>query len=334
MALNITKALDMRDGLGRVAVFYHYFEADPVYRDNLVFFLSTADLGSVDLYLVVADSTIPELPDFPKLKVLNTRNINLDYGGYVQALKHVDAPERYDALIFVNSSVRGPFLPSGTDALWFEHLTRWLSGEVHLVGSSINHLPQGSRYARRYHALFDHPEPLSHVQTTAYAMTKDAFRHLSSIGFYEDQAAYPKEEVIFRYEVRLSQEILAKGWNLAALLEGYRGIDYRKPHEDPNFAAVGGDPLRPRAYFGRTASPQELLFIKTHRSLMDPEDLASWTFTALSRVKDPKILAWAPYQSMKEAAERFLKAAAQQRENHRIGRFRRLTRWLKQGART
>jgi len=149
------------------------------------------------------------------------------------------------------------------------------------------------------------------------------------MGFYADQAAYPKEEVIFRYEVRLSQEILAKGWNLAALLEGYRGIDYRKPHEDPNFAAVAGDPLRPRAYFGRTASPQELLFIKTHRSLMDPEDLASWTYTALLRVKDPKILAWTPYQELKTSTETFLKAFAQKRENQRIGWFRRFTRRLK-----
>jgi len=319
----------MRDAFGRVAVFYHYFEADPIYRDNLVFFLSTADLASVDLFLVVADSTIPELPDLPRLRVLRTRNINLDYGGYIQALREIEAPEAYDILIFVNSSVRGPFLPSGSDASWVGHLARPLSGDVHLVGSSINHLPQGSRYARRYQSLFDHPEPLSHVQTTAYALTQAAFQHLSAIGFYADQEAYPKEDVIFRYEVRLSQEILAKGWNFASLLEGYRGIDYRKPHGDPNFAAVGGDPLRHRAYFGRTATPQELLFIKTNRSLMDPEDLASWTYTALMGVSDPNILSWAPYQALKVATETFLKASARKREHQRIGRFRRLARWLK-----
>lgn len=327
--MKLKKALDMRDELGRVAVFYHYFEADAIYRDNLVFFLATADLDAVDLFLVVADSTLPELPQFPRLRVLNTRNVNLDYGGYIQALRQMDAPEAYDVLIFVNSSVRGPFLPSGSGIPWFTHLARPLSGDVHLVGSSINHLPQGSRYALRYRALFDHPEPLSHVQTTAYAMTQEAYQHLAAIGFYEDQGEYPKEEVIFRYEVRLSQEILAKGWNFTSLLEGYQGIDYRKPHEDPNFAAVGGDPLRKRAYFGRTATPQELLFIKTNRSLMEAEDLASWTYTALLRVKDPKILAWPPYQAMKEAARTVLEASARQREHQRIGRFRRLTRWLK-----
>ncbi len=320
----------MRDESRRVAVFYHYFEADPVYRDNLVFFLSTADLETVDLFLIVADSKIPELPKFPRLRVLNTRNINLDYGGYVKALSQIEALETYDDLVFINSSVRGPFLPSGPEIPWFAHLTRLLSGDVHLVGSSINHLPLGSRYARRYQSLFDHSEPLSHVQTPAYAMTQAAFRHLSSIGFYEDQGEYPKEEVIFRYEVRLSQEILAQGWNLASLLEGYRGIDYRKPHEDPNFAAVGGDPLRRNAYFGRTASPQELLFIKTNRSLIDPEDLASWTYTALSGVRNPVILDWVPYQALKAGNEALLRASALKREHQRIGLFRRWTRWLKE----
>ena len=320
----------MREALGRVAVFYHYYEADSIYRDNLVFFLSTADLNSVDVFLVVADSKLPDLPLFPRLRVIKTRNLNLDYGGYIQALAEIEAPEAYDALIFVNSSVRGPFLPSGDEKPWFTHLTRLLNQDVHLSGSSINHLPLGSRYARRYQSLFDHPEPLSHVQTTAYAMTQTAFRHLASIGFYDEQEAYPKEEVIFRYELRLSQEILAQGWNLATLLEAYRGIDYRKPHVDPNFAAVGGDPLRKNAYFGRTATPQELLFIKTNRSLMDPEDLASWTYTALLNVTEPQILSWAPYQALKDAAETQLRTAALKREHRRIGRFRRLTRWLKQ----
>ena len=319
----------MGNDLGRTAVFYHFFEADAVYRDNLIFFLSTADLDSVDLYLVVADSVLPELPAFPSLSVIRTRNQNLDYGGYVQALHQIESLEAYQALVFVNSSVRGPFPPMGSEMPWFHHLTRLLSGDVHLVGSSINHLPRGSRYARRYQTLFSHPEPLNHVQTTAYAMTQVAYQHLVSIGFYEDQPEYPKEEVIFRYELRLSQEILAKGWNIATHLEGYRGIDYRKPHEDPNFAAVGGDPLRPRAYFGRTATPQELLFIKTNRSLMDSEDLASWTYTALMRVTHPEILDWAPYQALKAESERLLRAAAQKRENQRIGRFRRFTRWLK-----
>lgn len=319
----------MRESFGRVAVFYHYFEADAIYRDNLVFFLSTADLDSVDLFLVVADSPIPKLPAFPRLRVIKTRNLNLDYGGYIQALAQIETLEAYEALIFVNSSVRGPFLLRGTDGPWFTHFIRPLSGDVHLVGSSINHLPLGSRYARRYRSLFEHPEPLSHVQTTAYAMTQAAFAHLASIGFYADQGEYPKEEVIFRYELRLSQEILAKGWNLATLLEGYSGIDYRKPHRDPNFAAVGGDPLRKNAYFGRTPTPHELLFIKTNRSLMNPLDLASWTYTALLGVKDPKILDWAPYQALKDEAEALLKAAAQKREHQRIGRFRRFTRWFK-----
>lgn len=319
----------MRETSGRVAVFYHYFEADSVYRDNLVFFLSTADLDSIDLFLVVADSKLPELPDLPRLRVLNTRNLNLDYGGYVQALAQIENPEVYDALVFVNSSVRGPFLPRGNQSPWFTHLTQHLSGDVHLVGSSINHLPLGSRYARRYQSLFDHPEPLSHVQTTAYAMTQVAFAHLSSIGFYQDQAEYPKEDVIFRYELRLSQEILAQGWNIATLLEAYSGIDYRKPHGDPNFAAVGGDPLRKKAYFGRTATPQELLFIKTNRSLVDAEELASWTYTALLAVKDPRILSWAPFQVLKKDTETLLRAFARKREHLRIGRFRRLVRWLR-----
>jgi hypothetical protein len=315
--------------LGRIAVFYHYFEADAVYRDNLIFFLSMAP-ESADLFLVAAESTLPDLPDIPRLSVIPTRNLNLDWGGYGQAFSKVTGLEAYDALFFINSSVRGPFLSVHDDKSWIRSLTDLLQGDVHLVGTSINHLPESSRYAARYRQLFDHSGPLSHVQTTAYAMTQSAFQHLMSMGFYDVDREYPKEEVIFRYELRLSQEILAKGWNIRGFLQGDQGIDYRQPHEDSNFAAVGGDPLRPFAFFGRTASPIEALFIKTNRSLLETEALTSWTYTALRSVRNPAILSWAPYKDLITRCEALLRAAALTREHRRIGRFRRFTRWLKQ----
>jgi hypothetical protein len=163
-------------------------------------------------------------------------------------------------------------------------------------------------------------------------MTARAFQYLQSIHFWEYEVEYPKEEVIFRYEIRLSQELMAQGWNLATLLGGDRGMDYREDHSDPNFAAIGGDALRPRGYFGRTPGPLELLFVKTNRSLMDAETLSSWTYTSLLAVKDPKILTWLPYQDLKQRCEKDLRDRATVRENQRIGAFRRWTRWLKRKA--
>jgi len=65
VALNIKKAFHMREGLGRVAVFYHYFEADPIYRDNLVFFFRPLILRPLTFFWLLPNRSFPNFRTVP-----------------------------------------------------------------------------------------------------------------------------------------------------------------------------------------------------------------------------------------------------------------------------
>lgn len=68
---------------------------------------------------------------------------------------------RYRFFVWVNSSVRGPFLPAYLHGAmhWTEALTRKITESVKLVGATIN---CGGGYF--------HPDPQPHVQSYAVAM--------------------------------------------------------------------------------------------------------------------------------------------------------------------
>jgi hypothetical protein len=287
----------------KVAVFFHYFEANATYRDNLVFFLAVGYRPEIDLFVVISGDCSVTLPALPNLRILRTENRNNDFGGYAFALTQIDDVDAYDAVLFVNSSVRGPFMPSD-DRSWVERFVAALSHDVHLVGSSINVLPEASPFTEKFATLFDYPKPYSHVQTTAYALSREALAHLRRIGFYDVSEALPKDEVICRYELRLSQEIKRAGWNLGCLLTRYHGIDYRMPHADPNPTAKQGDPLFRGAYFGGTARPEELVFVKTNRDLFGGPRMHRATQRALGRVDQPALRAWPEWRSLRSSTRR------------------------------
>ena len=64
-------------------------------------------------------------------------------------------------------------------------------------------------------------------------------------------------------ELAMSSLVRDHGWNIACLLPPYNAIDYRGPHRDINPATATGHPQTKGAYFGLTAHPFELIFIKS-----------------------------------------------------------------------
>lgn len=269
--------------VSKVAIFYHYFEANQFYKDNFIYFLSEAFNDACDFYIIISSECTVDLPQKTNINYIYAENKNNDFGGYIAAISQLTDIDAYDAYLFINSSVRGPFIPSIYPSNWVSFFTSKLTGDVHLVGSTINILPSASFIAAAFKEQFDYEEPYSHVQTTTYALSRVALKHLLKIGFYDVSERLDKLDVIVRYELRLTQEIKRNGWNIQCFLPTYNSIDYRLWHEDMNFSATNGDPLYSGAYYSRTAHPMELVFVKTNRNMISETDLASFTYTSLAQ---------------------------------------------------
>ncbi|MDP2805261.1 MAG: hypothetical protein Q8O24_04895 [Gallionellaceae bacterium] len=270
----------------KTLVLYHYFEKDLIYVENFFHFLRFGYAPSIDYIVIIAGEHTIDLPQFKNLTYLFTKNKNNDYGGYSFALKQTVNIEAYDFFVFINSSVRGPFLPSYISENWTTCFTNLLTENVGLVGSAINILPTSTFLSKSYKEKYGGDEPFSHVESMAYSMSKKILLYLLEKGLYDLVHPLSKDEVIRDYEIRLSQEVLAAGWNIKCLLAEYNTIDYRKPHADLNPTSDKGDPSCSLSYFGRTAHPYETVFVKTNRDLFTEQYLCRLAYSSLLHIPE------------------------------------------------
>ena len=265
----------------KVAIIYHFYEADETYRDNLVFFLNVGIDDQADYFIFISgESSIP-LIFRDNIKYIFIENKNHDYGGVVNFVKrYKDA--RYENYIFINSSMRGPFLPTYVKSFWYDNFLNRISGKIALVGGSINLLPETSPHSRHFSKEFDYSAPYIHVQTTAYAMSCDAFSALIDSGIFSIEEDLEKNEIISYYEIRITQELLRRGLSISSLLPLYEYFDNSKRNIEYKDTLYHGDPLYKDAFFGRSVHPYENIFVKTNRNMIDAAELSSLTFTTLA----------------------------------------------------
>lgn len=255
----------------KLAVIYHYYEKDDTYRENFVFFLARAWRPEIEFFIVISGDHSIILPTYANVHYVYTENLGHDFGSYAAATES-GALDGFDRLIFVNCSVRGPFLPHYSTGCWTTPFLSLLKGDVHLCGSAINILHD----TRPTHALYrqrhpEDPEPFSHVQSAAHAMTAECFAFLRAQGLYTAARKLDKESAVAECEVGMSMLVRGHGWNLACLLPPYNSLDYRLPHSEINPATTTGHPQRRGAYFGLSPHPFELIFIKTGWNLLSSE---------------------------------------------------------------
>ena len=276
---------------GRITVFYHYFEANDHYRDNFIYFLTTCYDKYVEYYITISgDVCSVDLIQQNNITYIRCENKNLDYGGFSTALSHIDKIHPADVLIFINCSVRGPFLPAYLRGPWTDTFTEFLKDDVHLVGTGISLIPENARVMSHLPADRFSP-PYAAIQTTAYALTGTAVSYLRDLGFYDNRSSMSKDQIVAQYEVRLSLEIMKRGWKIHCLLPTYGSPHGSEPNL--NLSARGGDPHQRRAFFSRSLHPVELIFIKTARHMLSDRELASHTYTALLDHQRRRGIAWA-----------------------------------------
>jgi hypothetical protein len=268
-------------------ILYHLFPSIPQYVNNFLFFFKTGYTTNFDYLVIVAGELTIDLPQAQNIRYTFTENINYDFGGYGFAINSIrENLFEYDFFFFINSSVRGPFLKDDAK-FWFEKFQIELEAGNSLVGATINILESGN-LINKISSLYPYFHiPYTHIQSTTYVVDKKAMEHLVAIGFYDDSLNnMTKEEVIIHYEIRLSQELLSKGFLIKSLLNKYDGVDYREEHHDINFSSRNGDPSFRGAYFGQTINPYEVVFIKTNRNILGPLELFKLSIRSLNNRLD------------------------------------------------
>jgi hypothetical protein len=248
-------------------VIYHYFEKDASYRDNLLHFLLFGVLPELDYIFVMSGNHSVQLSELPNVRYLFTEPKKSDFGGYSQLINEGLNVDPYDNIFFINSSVRGPFVPPYCHQPWYEAFLEQMQSDVGMVGTSICTLKESFRHSINYQSRYGGIPPYSHVQTMAYVLRREVLTQLIADGFYQKDRDSTKTLAIEDYEIHLSQLVLKQGWNLHCLLPEFNSIDYRLSHTNPNPNSTVGDPNEVLGYFGRSAHPYETIFVKTNRDL-------------------------------------------------------------------
>ncbi len=235
---------------------YAYYEKNDQYKENLKIFLETAILDNVDYYIIINGKCTLELPKKDNINIIYRENIGYDFGAYSHCI-HKYISKDYDYYIFINGSVRGPYISS--DKNWLnEFLKLFNSPDVKLVGTSINILTYCCNVDLEKEYLYK--PPYSHIQSMFFILNKDGFKYLMDLNFFNEEIInnYTMYELIINKEIKLSQLILKNNWNINCILEKYKNKDYRQVKH--NFNPSNDDPYYINGYFGKTIKPDEVIF--------------------------------------------------------------------------
>ena len=202
-----------------------------------------------DFIIICNDRNINiSVPDF--VSVINRDNIGYDFGAWSEGLLTGDRYKQYENFIFLNSSVIGPYLPDGYTKQWPYRFLDGLTDNIKLFGSTIN--------------AFENSHSAIHVQSFAYCMQQKTVEYLVSKGIFSLMTFSKNfESAIWNYEVRMSREIIAAGWNIGSLMHNYDGVDFTFIDKTPAEYNISwhGDIMFPNTEIDR----KEVMFVKGNR---------------------------------------------------------------------
>lgn len=146
-------------------------------------------------------------------------------------------------VLIINSSVRGPFVPSYMDKQyrWTDAFTSKINGLVKLVGPSIS---CGS------------PQP--HVQSFLIATDQVGLGILRKEGAFKCYAT--QAETVQHSEIGGSAAILRWGYSIDSLMLKYQGVDWRDAKNHKCNQQINPGPQY--MYDGTTVNPLETMFVK------------------------------------------------------------------------
>lgn len=259
---------DQTKRIHKYVCFYVYAETDQLTRHNFKYFLKHGILDYVDYYIIVNTEYSVEIPKRENVIVLFRDNVGFDFGAWTDTIVTF-VKRSYEYYIFINSSVRGPYIRKDVKKDWLHlFLELFENKDVHLVGTTLSIYESPTFYDYNLQKYFGHPPPYNYVNSMFFILDKQAFQFLqmNHSFFIENINNITNLRLItIRREMKMSQLILKNNWNINSIVPRYRGLDYRKVKHDMNPATnrtVFADLNRPGAYFGHTLEPFDTIFFK------------------------------------------------------------------------
>lgn len=271
MLKNICFILNIKPHMSKIAIVYAYYEKNEEYRKNMEYFIKMgvyANDENMDYFIVVNGETNYSFPQYSNLKVFFRQNEGFDFAGYNRGIEEsIKTGKCYDYYTFINTSCRGPFLPSYCRNMkWTEPFLQLFEKDetVKMVGSTINMLTWSFR---------------PHVQSYFVMIKSDALDYIKNTGLFNRNFTLIID-VIENQEIELSLKLLRRGWNISSIVPEWQNINYpqllSQLNERGTYSSIStnnyefkcqgraGDILhKGKLCFGRDVHPYELIFIKT-----------------------------------------------------------------------
>mmetsp|Transcript_44792 Transcript_44792/g.72944 ORF Transcript_44792/g.72944 Transcript_44792/m.72944 type:complete len:348 (-) Transcript_44792:855-1898(-) len=250
-----TVPLDERVPGKRVMVLVSHSEGKDVSFENLKFFI---DFGIVPAeppdeieYRIIVNGIISQtIPPFPTLpngtnaRLVHRENVGYDICAYAQEMQGLgDSFNHYTHWIYINTSVRGPFLPVYYKRPWYEAMISQLQGGAVISGPYIN------------------CEISPHVQSFAMAANKKGAELLREAwGCWND-----KMKVVTDGEVGGSRTAQERGYSISSLLASQRDMRLYRGNGTTGCVPARnhkGNPTFEKEYYGLNPHPFEVIFVK------------------------------------------------------------------------
>lgn len=242
-----------------------------VINENILFFCKHGYLDdpNYDFVFVFNNPGLIEvisIHDKSNVKVFLRENIGFDFGGWTYALHHPDINiSNYKYFVFLNSSVRGPFLPTWCSELcWPTLFIKKLNNTVKLVGTTINYMSNGQ---------FEHGYAYPHVQSMMFVTDTIGLNIGIKNGIFNPKDALTDLHTVFLLkEIGYSKCILDAGYELDCMTHSI------------NDGSPINDILSPQAYYGIDINPFEVIFFKTNKQI-SPLLLQRYTYWSNMRAQ-------------------------------------------------
>lgn len=243
------------------AIVYVYFPVQENYPDNLEFFISrgVGYSSTIDYSFVLRGPHHSKIPNLPNVYVYyDESNLGYDVGGWVQGLTWLrrDSGRKYKYFIFMNSSIRGPFLPSyapSSKVFWVSIFTDEITSNDKLIGISVN-CPDG--VGRK----------IPHIQSMIWATDNATLDGLVKERLWR----VPKDKSeSFKFEGDISLHVFSRRHNIVTLQRKYSGWDFSAllQSTDPCDGIDLDVFFKDNWYNGMTPHPLEYVFFKTNRGV-------------------------------------------------------------------